>query len=183
MTGRMKFILPAALFLAFGAALLYAMVGADGGRRNPSLLPSALLNKPAPDFALAGLPGLGDGLKTADLKGGVTVVNFFASWCPPCLVEHPQLVALAKDKSIRVYGVNYKDKDDKAAAWLKEHGNPFARIGVDRDGRVAIDWGNYGVPETYFLDKDGIIRHRHVGPLTERDMKDDILPLLERLKK
>jgi cytochrome c biogenesis protein CcmG, thiol:disulfide interchange protein DsbE len=135
-------------------------------------VPSALLNKPAPAFALPPLDGLVAGAKpvpgfsTEDLKGKITVVNVWASWCAPCRQEHPLLVDLAKDPSIRLVGINQKDNPDNARRFLGTYGNPFAAVGTDSNGRVSIDWGVYGVPETFIVGPDGMIRHKHIGPLT-----------------
>jgi cytochrome c biogenesis protein CcmG/thiol:disulfide interchange protein DsbE len=180
---RLRFILPALLFLLLGSGFVYALVAIQSGKKDPSTVPSALIGKSAPEFSLPAPEGFEQGFASADLKGKVTVVNIFASWCPPCHVEHPLLFELAKDKDIQLLGLNYKDKDEKLAAWFKEAGNPFARIGADRDGRVFIDWGAYGAPETYVLDRDARIVHRHVGPLTEDVLRNEIRPLLARLKK
>ena len=177
---KLKFLLPVVLFAAV-AALLY-----KGLFLNPSELPSALIGKPVPEFTLPPLPLPGadarPGLSSADLKGAPSLVNMFASWCIPCKAEHPFIQRLAESKAIAVYAINYKDKSEDAAAWLKELGNPYERIGADRDGRVAIDWGVYGVPESYIIDSQGIIRYRHVGPITLRDIDETILPLIKSLQ-
>ena len=176
---RLLFLLPVLLFLAISVGL------AIGLTRDPSTLPSALLDKPAPEFALPPLPGhgaAGEGLSTADLRGdGASLVNVFASWCAPCRVEHPLLERLAGE-GVTVHGINYKDKPDAARAFLGELGDPYRRIGFDESGRVAIDWGVYGVPETFVVDAGGRIVYRHVGPLTPRDVDEAIRPLLEGLR-
>ena len=133
-------------------------------------LPSALINKPVPDVALPPLRPNDTGLTTADLKApGVKLVNIWASWCGPCRVEHPNINALAKE-GVTVHGLNYKDKDADALAFLAELGDLFSRIGADRDGRMGIEFGVYGVPETFVIDGNGTIVYKHVGPLLERDM-------------
>ena len=180
---RLRYVIPAALFLVFGAGLVYALMAIQSGKKDPSTVPSALIGKPAPEFALPAPAGFPQGLSTADFRGKVTVFNVFASWCPPCHVEHPLLLELAKDEGIQLVGLNYKDKDEKLAAWLKEAGNPFSRIGADRDGRVFIEWGAYGAPETFILDRDAKILYRHAGPLTKELLRDEIRPLLAKLKK
>ena len=149
--------------------------------RDPSELPSAMLDQPAPDFAL---PGLGDksGLARAELLGDVAVINFFASWCIPCRTEHPLLMRLSSDLKVPLYGIDYKDKPEAAARFLEQLGDPYRRIGADRDGRVGIDFGVYGVPETYVIDKAGRIRIRHVGPLTAEDVARKIAPLVKALQ-
>lgn len=148
------------------------------GREDADVLPSALIDKPAPEFALEGL-GETPGLATADLKGGGPVlVNVWASWCGPCRVEHPWIEALA-EQGHTVFGINYKDRPENAAAFLAELGNPYARIGVDESGRVGIDWGVYGVPETYVIDGEGRVVYRHVGPIQAGDVSKKILPAIE----
>jgi cytochrome c biogenesis protein CcmG/thiol:disulfide interchange protein DsbE len=172
---RLLFLIPVLVFIGVGIGL------ALGLTRDPSVLPSALIDKPVPDFELPPIEGLdGPGLSTEDLEGEVSLVNVFASWCVPCRVEHPLLERLA-EQGVTIYGINYKDPADKAAAWLGEMGNPYAKIGADRSGRVAIDWGVYGVPETFVIDRHGRIRHRHVGPLQARDLDGMILPMLAEL--
>jgi cytochrome c biogenesis protein CcmG, thiol:disulfide interchange protein DsbE len=169
------FLIPAAVF-ALLAAGFYAGLGID-----TSVLPSPLIDQPAPRFALPPLPGEAQGFSSADLAGHVSLVNTFASWCTPCRAEHRVLNALAQTKRVPIYGIDYKDKADAAAAWIAELGNPYTRIGAD-DGRVGIDWGIYGVPETFVVDKGGRIRHKHVGPLTQADVERTILPLVARLE-
>jgi len=150
-------------------------------QKNPGLLPSALLGASAPDFRLPGFGG-GPGLTGEDLKGTPSLVNFFSSWCTPCAAEQKTLADIARRENVKVYGIAYKDKKADLTAFLSRHGDPFSRIGFDADGRVAIDWGVYGVPETFVLDKDGIVRYRHAGPLTEADDKDILQPLLREMR-
>lgn len=177
---KLNYILPAVIFAVI-AGLFYKGLFLD-----PSEVPSPLVGKPVPEFELPALPLDGEesvpGLSTADLKGAPALVNVFASWCIPCKAEHPLLRRLSDGKTIAIYGINYKDKPEDAIAWLRELGNPYERIGVDADGRVSIDWGVYGVPETFIVDADGIIRYRHVGPLTLRDLDETILPIIEGLE-
>ena len=176
---RLLFVLPVLVFAGIGVGL------AVGLTRDPSKLPSALLNDPAPAFELPPVPEWDRaGLATADLKAGdgePALVNVFASWCGPCRVEHPLLERLA-DEGVTVHGINYKDDPEAARAFLTELGDPYERIGFDADGRVGIEWGVYGVPETFVVDADGTIVHKHVGPLMPRDVEDTILPLLEELR-
>jgi cytochrome c biogenesis protein CcmG, thiol:disulfide interchange protein DsbE len=177
MIRRWVFVLPGALF-----ALL--IVGFYVGLQvHSDVLPSPLIDRPAPSFALPPLSDGQPGFTSADLEGHVSLVNAFASWCAPCRDEHPVLDALARSGAVPVYGIDYKDKANAAAAWIKALGDPYARIGADRDGRVAIDWGVYGVPETFLVDRTGRIRYKHVGPLTAADIDDEILPLVARLDK
>ena len=177
---RLRFFLPLVLFAGLVAVLYVGLF------RDPSEVPSVMIGEPVRDFDLPPLPlpesEKRPGLSAADLKGEPSLVNFFASWCIPCKAEHPFLRRLAETKLITIYGVNYKDKTADAVAWLGELGNPYSRIGVDADGRVAIDWGVYGVPETFIVDGSGVIRYRHVGPLTLRDLDGEIVPLIKKLK-
>jgi cytochrome c biogenesis protein CcmG/thiol:disulfide interchange protein DsbE len=165
---RLLFLLPALIFV--GLVVLFGVQLISG--RNPAEVPSVLINKPAPAFSLTPLEGLMadgkpvPGFSNEDLKGRVTVVNVWASWCAPCRQEHPLLVELAKDPSVRVVGINQKDNPDNARRFLGTLGNPYAAVGVDPNGRASIDWGVYGVPETFIIGPDGTIRHKHIGPLT-----------------
>jgi cytochrome c biogenesis protein CcmG/thiol:disulfide interchange protein DsbE len=173
---RLLFVLPAVIFVGVGIGL------AVGLTRDPSTLPSALIDHPVPEFALPPLPGRnGPGFSSADLKGGVSLVNVFASWCVPCRVEHPLLRTLAREGAT-IYGINYKDPAENAAGWLAELGDPYRAVGADRDGRVAIDWGVYGVPETFVIDRERRIRYRFVGPLQPRDLDETLRPLLGQLE-
>ncbi|HEY8380830.1 MAG TPA: DsbE family thiol:disulfide interchange protein [Microvirga sp.] len=168
---RLIFLVPVLVFLGLALLFLVRLYSGD-----PSRVPSALIGRPVPAFTLAPLEGLRGpegpvpGLSAADLKGRVTVVNVWASWCAPCRAEHPLLVDLAKDPSIRVVGINYKDNPENARRFLGALGNPFAAVGVDPNGRTSIDWGVYGVPETFVIGPDGTIRHKHIGPLTPETM-------------
>ena len=173
---RLLYLLPIALFAAVAG---YFALALHSGR-DPQLLPSVMIDKPAPDFALAGLDN-GAGLKLDALKGQVVLVNFFASWCEPCRDEHAALMRLAKDNSVALYGIAYKDKPEDTTRFLKQLGDPYRAIGLDQSGRTAIDFGVYGVPETYVIDKEGRIRLRHVGPLTPADIAKELLPLMATL--
>ena len=175
MPRKLIFLLPAMLF----AVLVTAF--AIGLRHDPHLLPSAFIDRPAPDFVLPGLSEAADGLARKDLDGRVTLVNFFASWCAPCREEHAELMALAKRNDLTLDGIAYKDKGEDSRRFLDRFGNPYGHIGIDRNGATAIDFGVYGVPETYVVDGTGHIRYRHVGPLTAEDVKGKILPLISQL--
>jgi len=175
---RMLFLLPA---LAFLPIAVWFALGLEPGR-DPSLVPSVMIDKPVPAFDLPGLPG-GAGLTSAGLKGKVTLVNLFASWCVPCRVEHPFLLNLAKDKRLEIVGIAWKNSPQDAAAFLAELGDPYARVGVDQSGRVGIDFGAYGVPESYLVDKEGRIRFRQVGPLSQEDIDRKLKPLVAELAK
>jgi cytochrome c biogenesis protein CcmG/thiol:disulfide interchange protein DsbE len=145
-------------------------------------VPSALLGKAPPAFELPPLERVGlPGLSASDLRapGRPVLVNFFASWCVPCVIEHPQLMRLSRD-GVPVFGVGYKDQPADSRRFLERHGNPYARLGVDLPGRASIDWGLYGVPETYLIDRGGVIRWRWAGPVTEDTVRADLGPLLRR---
>tara|TARA_R110002124_G_scaffold76906_1_gene206003 strand:- start:211 stop:804 length:594 start_codon:yes stop_codon:yes gene_type:complete len=144
-------------------------------------LPSVLLGKPVPDFALPPVLGREEGLSTQDLIGHVSLVNVFASWCVPCRAEHPLFMELSTTGEVPLYGINYKDPPDQARAWLDDLGDPYARIGADINGRAGIEWGVYGVPETYVI-ADGTIAYRHVGPITRAILQDTLLPIVRDLK-
>lgn len=173
---RLMFIMPLLVFFGVGVAFFL------GFNRDPREIPSALIDKPVPEFALPALPGHKQGLSSADLKGDVQLVNVFASWCVPCKVEHPIVTRLAQ-QGVTVRAINHKDRAEDALAWLARNGDPYASIGVDRDGRTSIDWGVYGVPETFLIDRQGRIRYKHVGPLTPEAVEQTILPLVKELRK
>ena len=154
-----------------------------GLSRDPREVPSPLIGKPAPQFALAQLHEPAKTLGTGDMKGRVWLLNVWASWCVSCRVEHPLLVALAKAKLVPVIGLNYKDTNDLGRAWLAENGDPYQVSVVDADGRVGIDWGVYGVPETFVVDKTGVIRYKQIGPITLESLQQKILPLVRELQK
>lgn len=173
---RLIFLLPLLLFVGVGVAFFL------GFERDPRDIPSALIDKPVPDFALPALPGHKEGVSSAMLKGDVTLVNVFASWCIPCKAEHPVITRLSKELGVTVRGINYKDKTEDALGWLQRNGDPYASIGADLDGRVSIDWGVYGVPETYLVDRQGRIRFKQVGPLTPQVVDEQILPMIKHLR-
>lgn len=164
--------------LAFALMVLFGW----GLFRGGDDLPSALLNKPVPDFALPPVLGREEGLSTQDLIGHVSLVNVFASWCVPCRAEHPLFMELSATGEVPLYGINYKDPPDQARAWLDELGDPYDRIGADVNGRAGIEWGVYGVPETYVIAPDGTIAYRHVGPITQVILQDTLLPIVRDLK-
>ncbi|MCB1508938.1 MAG: DsbE family thiol:disulfide interchange protein [Hyphomicrobiaceae bacterium] len=173
--------LPLIAFLLIGGVFLFAL----SSGRDPQALPSTLIGQPAPHTALPALEGLGGpagpvpGFDTADFAGRVTILNVWASWCGPCRQEHPLLMRLAERGDITLTGVNYKDDPENARRFLGALGNPYDEIGTDREGRAVIDWGVYGVPETFIIDAAGIVRHKHIGPLTEEALRETFLPALE----
>ena len=172
-------LVPALVFLLL--ALLF-LIGLKG--RDPSLVPSALLGKSVPEFTLPPLEGLGlPGLDSADLRTGkVTLVNVWASWCGPCRLEHPMMMEFAKRPDLRLVGINYKDEPQNAVRFLRSLGVPYLAVGMDRNGRTSIDWGVYGVPETFIVDAKGIIRFKHVGPLTMDDIASEMIPAIEKAR-
>ena len=174
---RLLLVLP---LVVFGGLVLVFAVRLD---RDPSRIPSALIGRPVPAFSLPPVKGRELGLSSADLHGDVSLVNVFASWCVACREEHPLLMQLKADGVVAIHGLNYKDEPDNAARWLNSTGDPYARTGTDRDGRVAIDWGVYGVPETFVVAKDGRIAHKQIGPLTTRDLEETVLPLVRKLQR
>jgi cytochrome c biogenesis protein CcmG/thiol:disulfide interchange protein DsbE len=175
---RLVYLLPLLLFAAVAAYFAAPILQ----EKDPRLLPSAMIDKPVPAQSLPPLVSGKPGIDPASLTGEVRLVNFFASWCGPCRVEHPLLMEIGASGTVPLLGVNYKDAPAAAVNWLAQLGDPFERIGRDGDGRVAIDWGVYGVPETYVVDKAGRIQYRHVGPLSREAYRDIILPLVETLR-
>ena len=179
---RLFVLLPLAIFLALAALFLFRL-----GSGDPSRIPSALIGRPAPDTNLAAVPGLNTrdgtpmpGLAVADFKGAVTLVNVWASWCVPCHDEAPLLEALSADKRIRIVGINYKDPPDNARRFLGRYGNPFVAAGADRNGRASMEWGVYGVPETFIVNRDGTVAYKLVGPITEGNLERVIKPEIEK---
>ena len=181
---RLIVLAPLLVFGAMAAMFAFALTKGD-----PSKLPSALIGKPAPPLALSAIKGLQDGARAVPLltqevlvQGDVTVVNFWASWCGPCVEEHPFLIELARLPGVRVVGVNYKDLGANARRFLGRYGNPYGAIGADTTGRTAIEWGVYGMPETFILDGKGRIVLKHVGQITPAALRSNLLPTIERLR-
>ncbi len=171
-----------ALYGPIAAFLAVAVVFVVGLERDRDTLPSPLIGKPVPTFSLPPVQGRALGLAADDLKAEVSLVNVFASWCVACREEHPVLMRLKAQGTIPIHGLNYKDKPDDAARWLDAMGDPYTRTGADIDGRVAIDWGVYGVPETFIVDQEGRIAFKQVGPITPSMLDAVILPLIARLR-
>jgi len=172
-------ILPLLIFLGLGLLFWRGLSG------DPSTLPSTLINKPVPAFSLPSVAGLNvPGLADPDLRQGeITIVNIWASWCGPCRQEHPVLMDLAERSDIRLVGINNKDDPDNAARFISALGMPYSAVGADTTGRVSIDWGGYGVPETFVVDGTGIIRYKHVGPLSPSDIAGKFGASIEAAKK
>ena len=160
-------IIPLVLFFLLIGVFLYLLLI----ERNPSELPSALINREAPEFEATSLFDENLFVSNKDFGNEITLVNFFATWCFPCRKEHPFIEKLSNESGIKLIGINYKDKNTKTKKWLKELGNPYAKVGIDKDGNIGIDWGLYGIPETYVVDKNGIIKYKYVGPITKKTYK------------
>ncbi len=172
----MKYLLPLLLFIALSVFL------AIGLKLNPREIPSPLIDKPAPGFSLPILATPEQRLSQADFKGKVWLLNVWASWCVSCREEHPLLIELAKQNKVLLVGLNYKDEAPAANAWLGKHGNPYNVSVMDADGRVGIDYGVYGVPETFVIDKRGVVRYKHTGPVQPGELESIFLPLIEKLE-
>lgn len=172
----LRYIIPLVLFAGVAAAL------AVGLTLKPGDLPSMMINQQVPEFELPPLLDRERGLATADLAGEVRLVNFFASWCLACRIEHPILNRVNAEGIVPVYGINYKDRPEDAKAWLDMLGDPYARSGADVPGRVGIEWGVYGLPETFIVDRRSRIVYRHIGAISPADLEGCILPIVERLR-
>lgn len=170
-----RFILPLAVFVVLVGFL------AAGLRLNPREVPSPLVGKPAPAFKLTQLHAEGSTIAPADMKGKVWLLNVWASWCVSCRQEHPVLLDLARRGALPIIGLDYKDERAAGIGWLHEHGDPYLLSAWDRDGRVGIDYGVYGVPESFLVDKNGVIRYKHIGPLTQDAVEKKIMPLVKEL--
>lgn len=171
-----RYLLPLAVFLVLAGFL------AVGLNRDPHEIPSPLVDKPAPAFNLPRLDAPEQMISTQDLRGQVWLLNVWASWCVACRQEHPLLVDLARAGTIKVYGLNYKDKREDALGLLRKSGDPYVKSVSDTEGLVGIDYGVYGVPETFVIDKQGVIRHKQIGPITPEALRDTLLPLVKKLE-
>ena len=176
-SGRPLMILPILLFGLLGVVFYWGLWN------NDDRLPSTLIGRPIPEFALPPIEGRQDGLASANLQDQVSLVNVWASWCVPCRTENPLLVDLAEAGTVPIYGINYKDDAEEALGFLEELGDPFTRIGADLSGRVAIDWGVYGIPETFVIDAAGRVAYKHVGPFNRQILEEDILPVVRKLQR
>lgn len=175
-TRRLVVLIPVAAFLGLAIVLAWGLT------RDPRTIPSALIGKPVPQFALPPVKGRTLGLSSTDLVGEVSLVNAFASWCVACREEHPVFMQLKAESIVPIHGLNYKDQPDNAARWLNTMGDPYTRTGADINGRVAIEWGVYGVPETFVITKDGRIAYKHIGAVTPKVLEGAILPLIRKLQ-
>lgn len=173
---RLVFLVPVAAFAAL------ALWFAAGLGRDPGYIPSMLIDRPAPAFALPPIPGRDRGFSSEDFKGKVSMVNVFGSWCATCEIEHPVLMEIAAEGVAPIYGLDWKDKPGAGAEWLAQRGDPYTAIGDDADGRVAIDFGVTGAPETFIIDAEGRVRHKHVGEITREDWRRVLKPMIEDLK-
>jgi cytochrome c biogenesis protein CcmG/thiol:disulfide interchange protein DsbE len=171
-----RYTLPLVIFIALVLLFIFGL------HNDPRRIPSPLIDKPVPVFELPLLHRPELTLRSEDLQGEVTLINVWASWCVSCRYEHPLLVNLAQTSDLKIYGLNYKDERNAALMWLKQLGNPYAESIFDQQGSVGIDFGVYGVPETFVVDQDGIIRYKHIGPITHEDLETIILPLVQQLK-
>lgn len=174
---KAKFLVPLALFLVLAGFLGYGLT------LNPREVPSPLVDKPAPEFRLATLAAPDTALGLSDMRGKVWLLNVWASWCVSCRQEHPVLMQFARENVVPLVGLNYKDTRPEALDWLREHGDPYTVSIVDADGRVGIDYGVYGVPETFLIDKAGVIRYKHIGPVTAEAVRNVLLPKIAELSR
>ena len=173
---RAGYLVPGSIFIVIAVAL------GVGLTLDSRIIPSVLIDKPVPSFTLPPVQGRKLGLANTDLAGAVSLVNVFASWCAPCRAEHPLLMQLEAEGTLPIHGLNYKDRPEDVGKWLDDLGDPYKRTGADLDGRTAIDWGVYGVPETFIVGADGRIAYKHVGPVTRKVLDETILPLVEQLR-
>jgi cytochrome c biogenesis protein CcmG/thiol:disulfide interchange protein DsbE len=174
---RLVFLLP---ILAFSALAFWFAKGLD---RDPRYIPSMLIDHPAPSFSLPPIEGRAEGFSSADLKGRASMVNIFGSWCASCAIEHPVLMAIAREGAAPIFGIDWKDAPGAGAEWLGPRGDPYAKIGDDAAGRVAIDFGVTGAPETFIIDGEGRVRHKHVGPISMEDWRNVLKPMIEDLNR
>ena len=174
---RAVYLIPVLAFVGIAIALGWGLT------HDPRKVPSPLIGKAVPQFDLPPVQGRTLGLSSADLEGEVVLVNVFASWCTACREEHPLFMRLKEEGAVPIHGLNYKDRPDDASRWLDTLGDPYTRTGADRDGRVAIDWGVYGVPETFVVTRDGRIAYKHIGPVSDDAWRTKIRPLIEFLRR
>jgi cytochrome c biogenesis protein CcmG/thiol:disulfide interchange protein DsbE len=169
-------LIPLVLFL-----ILVVFLGI-GLTRDPSLVPSPLIDKQLPEFSLEQVKNIDKTLSSVDLHGQVSLLNVWASWCVACRSEHPVLLKLARSGLVKIYGLNYKDQREDAIRWLDHYGDPYTTSAYDHSGKIGIEYGVYGVPETFVIDNKGLIRYKHIGPVTDNILEKKILPIIEQLK-
>ncbi len=172
----MRFAIPLVVFVLV-AGFLYRGLALD-----PREVPSPLIGKPAPAFSLPTLANPDEQFSPDQMKGKVWLLNIWGTWCASCRIEHPLLVELARREQVDIVGLNYKDDTAQAKVWLRDLGDPYVITAVDESGRIGIDWGFYGAPETFVVDADGVVRHKHVGPVTPQALQETILPLVAKLQ-
>lgn len=176
-SSQFVYFTPIAVFVVIAIALAWGLT------RDPKTLPSTLIGKSVPQFSLPPVKGRTLGLSTDDLRGEVSLVNVFASWCLECRLEHPLIMQMKAEGVVTIHGLNYKDRPDDAERWLNSLGDPYTRTGADIDGRAGIEWGVYGVPETFVISKDGRVEYKHIGPLSVETLEKKIIPLIQTLKR
>lgn len=174
---RLLFLAPILIFAALAVTFI------SGLGRDPSVIPSVLVGKEAPAFSLPAIEGRDKGLASTAFTGEVTLLNVFGSWCVSCRIEHPNLLTIAQDSKVRLVGLDWKDKPGDGARWLDALGDPYAAVGDDAEGRVALDYGVTGAPETFLIDRHGRIRHKVIGPITPEIWRDELLPMIETLRR
>lgn len=177
---RWPYLIPLAAVLALGGVFAKRLSDISGGY-DPKVIPTVLLNTPAPEFDLPPLPGLGDALTSADLKGKVSLVNIWGSWCVACTVEHPLLMEIAKSGDVPIYGIAWRDTPERSLAWLEKYGNPFTKIGQDPHSQTIINFGVTAAPESFLIDKEGVIRYKVTGIITRELWRDTLQPLIAQL--
>lgn len=178
MLRKLIFVAPALLFLGLVGAFVVGL------NNNPRDIPSVLINRPVPAFALEPLPGSARGFTSDDLKGEVSLVNIFGSWCVACIAEHPELVKIRDSGFVKIYGIDWREKNpEDGRRWLERNGNPYTLVGLDPDSKVAVDFGVTGAPETFVVDKAGVVRYKHVGPVTTEVWEKTLKPIIEGLRK
>lgn len=179
---RWPYLIPLVAVLALGGVFAKRLSDISGGY-DPKVIPTVLLNTPAPEFNLPPLPGLGEALTSADLKGKVSLVNIWGSWCVACTVEHPLLMEIAKTGEVPIYGIAWRDTPERSLAWLEKHGNPFTKIGQDPRSETIINFGVTAAPESFLIDKEGIIRYKVTGIISPEIWRDTLRPLIAQLNK
>jgi len=172
-----RYLVPLIIFIVLAGFLFVGL------NLNPREVPSPFINKPAPDFQLQKLDAMNELFSNKDMQGKVWLLNVWASWCVACRQEHPVLVDMSRRGEVPIYGLNYKDSPNNAKRWLSEHGDPYVVSPVDYQGKVGIDYGVYGVPETFIIDKQGVIRHKVIGPISYKELKDCVMPVVNELNK